>query len=236
MRTHNRDRRIRRAAFAIVGAMVALSLAPGGGPVGAAGPWEPMQQAPPGQRLEFQVSEIFAAPGKPSTASLDSRLEQLADIEEREGAAAARRFADVNAISLDAQGRANILIHQNAQRDYYRRSQTVGDDPEHYTGSATFGEEALFELLEGRITESVRRLGGTIRGRVSDLVDASVPIANLRELDGAFGVGWVTPTLTRRTTVVSQGVNVIQAAALQSSSVSYQPTDPVRVGSPACTT
>ena len=230
VRTNRGDHRGRRASFAIVGTLVALSLATGGAPAGAAGPSETMQEALPGQRLEFQASEIFAAPGKPSTPSLDSRLDQLAAIERREGAAAARRFADVNAISLDAQGRANILIHQSAQRDYYRGAQTVGDDQEHYTGSATFGEEALFELLEGRITEAVRRLGGTIRGRVSDLVDASVPIANLRELGDAFGVGWLAPALTRRGTVVSQGVNVIQAAALQSSSVSYQPTDPVRVG------
>lgn len=226
VRTDKRDQRSRVAPPAIIGALLALSLATSGAPAGAAAP----QQAPTGQGLEFRVSEVSRAPWKPSTPFLDSRLDQLVAIERRDGAEAARRFADVNAISLDPQGRANILIHERARRDYYRESQGVWDDPEQRPGRPSFGEEALFELLEVPITEEVVRLGGMFRGRVSDLVDASMPIANLRELDAAFGVGWVQAAPVRRRTVVSEGVNVIRAAALQASSVSYQPTDPVRVG------
>jgi len=228
VRINRRDHRSRVVSAAIIAALVALSLAASGSPAGAVSP--PQPQSVQEQGFLFDVAEITGGPGKPSTPRLDSRLEQLAQIERREGPVAARRFAAENAISLDATGRANILIHESVQRDYYRESQATGDDPEQHIGRASFGEEALFAMLEVSIEEEVGRLGGTVRGRVSNLIDASLPISNLRRLGDAFGAGWVEPAPVPHLGVVSQGVNVIQAAALQSSSVSYQPTDPVRVG------
>ncbi|MGD8329471.1 MAG: S8 family serine peptidase [Acidobacteriota bacterium] len=186
--------------------------------------------APPQAGASLSAARPPRALTKPSSPLIDSRLDQLAEIERRDGPAAARRFAAVNAIPLDEQGRAQILIHQGVERDWARESSATGDDPEQRIGRTSFGEEALFDLYERPVRAAVTRLGGAVHGRLANLVDASLPIANLRSLDVTDGIAWVEPPPARRPTVVSEGVSVIGASTLQASPVSYMPTDPVRVG------
>lgn len=225
MRTTTPERGHRATVMAIVGALVAGSLAASAPSFAAAGQQQSAALSP---QRDFAA---FAGAGRKSAAPLlDSRLEQLAAIERRDGAQAARAFAAANALRLDDQGRAQVVIHEAAQRDWARESSAAGDDPEQGIGRTTFGEEALFELLELPVRERVARLGGSVRGRLGNLIDASVPIAGLRQLDAGAGIGWVEPAPMRRLNIVSEGVNVIGAATLQASPVSYQPTDPIRVG------
>jgi len=217
--------RSRRApAIALVGVLVAISLAASAPTSGSAAP----PQQLPNERFG-DVAGLSGAPGKPSSPLIDSRLEQLTAIERREGAAAARRFAADNAIPLDEDGRARVLIHQSVERDWGEASAASGDDPEQRIGRASWGEEAIFELLEMPVRARVAALGGTVDGRAGNLIDARMPLSRLRDLEGSFGMGWVEPAAARRLNVTSQGVDVIQASTLQSSPVSYQGA-PVRVG------
>lgn len=190
----------------------------------------PGAAAPPQTGMSLSAARLPLDRAKPSSPLIDSRLDQLADVERREGLAAARHFAAVNAIPLDAQGQAQILIHEGVERDWGRESSATGGDPEQRIGRTSFGEEVLFDLYERPIRAAVTRLGGTVHGRLANLVDASLPITSLRSLDLSDGIAWIEPTPARRPTVVSEGVSVIGASALQSSPVSYKPTDPVRVG------
>ncbi|MCH7823591.1 MAG: S8 family serine peptidase [Acidobacteria bacterium] len=226
MRTSTRGSRGSVAYVGTIGVIVALLVATAGIPAVATAP----PQAPSAQDDELDISAITGGPGKPSNRLLDSRLSQLEEIERRDGPVAARRFAEDNAIGLDQQGRAKILIHESADRDSDREPTASGDDPEQRIGRATPGEEALFELLEVSIREQVERLGGTVRGRVANLVDASLPIRNLRSLDPSAGIRWVEAAPVPKPTVISEGVGVIRADRLQSSPVSYQSEGPISVG------
>ncbi len=226
MRTSTRGSRRSVAYVGTIGVVVALLVAAAGIPAVATAP----PQAPLAQDDELDISAIAGGPGKPSNRLLDSRLSQLEEIERRDGPAAARRFAEDNAIALDQQGRAKILIHESVGRDSDRGLTASGDDPEQRIGRATPGEEALFELLEISIRSEVERLDGEVRGRVSNLVDARLPIRNLRSLDPSAGIRWVDAAPVAKPTVVSEGVAVIRANTLQSSAVSYQPEDAVSVG------
>lgn len=224
MRTERSERSSRALITSFIVATVALSLAAVGVPAGAAAPQQQLDD-----NLRLQVSGLTGGPGKPSTPRIDSRLEQLAEIERRDGTAAARAFAAANAIRLDAQGRAQVVIHEILEHDWRRESSATGDDPEQRIGRANYGDEALFELLEVPISERVARLGGSVGGRSGNLIDATMPIANLHGLEDSFAVGWVEPTPLRRVGVTSEGVNLIGAATLQAAPVSYQAAD-VRVG------
>jgi len=215
-------RRSRAQIVGITATLMAVSLATSGVPAGASTPQ--LTQA-----LQIQASPRDTASFRPASLRLDSRLEQLAEIERRLGPAAARQFAAASAISLDLQGRAQVLIHESVIAEYEDR-EAAEAGPEQRIRGMNYGEEALFELLEVPVRERVARLGGDVRGRVANLIDASLPIGNLGQLDDAFGVGWVEAAPVARLSVVSQGVDVIQASALQSSSAAYQPTDPIRVG------
>ena len=166
---------------------------------------------------------------KPSDSVLDSRLSQLTEIQRREGDVAALRFAKANGITFDSEGRARVLIHERAAIDYEQLNR-LGDDPEQRIGRATLGEEALFEAIEVAIRGEVEGWGGAVTGRVGNMIDASLPLASLRYLDGGSGIGMVEPAPVPHPTVVSEGVSVIQADDLQNSTVAYQPTGPLRVG------
>ncbi len=208
----------------VAGATVIALLSSGAAVVGASAP-------PPGPGFQG-LSLDFTAPlpaTKPEAGLLDSRLSRLDEIARNEGPVAARNFASANAIALDEQGRVNVLIHQIARPDY-EGSFFDPDDPEQRIGRMNFGEEALFDALEVPIRQEVERVDGTIRGRVSNLVDASIPIGGLRSFSSG-AVGWIEPAPVPHTTVVSEGVNVIQANALQASQATYLPGDePVKVG------
>ena len=225
MQTSTRGSRGSVVYVGTIGVVVALLAATAGLPAAAAAP-----QAPSAQDDELDISAIAGGPGKPSDGFLDSRLSQLEEIERREGPVAARRFAADNVIALDQQGRAKVLIHESAARDSDRAPTASIDDPEQRVGRTTPGEEALFELLEVSIRSEVERLDGNVRGRVANLVDASLPIRNLRSLDRAAGIRWVEAAPVPKPTVISEGVAVIQANVLQSSPVSYQPEGPLSVG------
>ena len=160
---------------------------------------------------------------------LDSRLAQLADIARRDGFATARRFAAVNAIRLDAQGRANVLIHAGPDPDYAVPVQGEVFDPEQRIGRVTPGEEAIYAALQIPVSERVENLGGEYVGRVANLIDARVPIGALGGLDGP-AITWVEPMLFPHRHLVSEGVGVIRADELQSSPASYQGGEIVKVG------
>ena len=226
MRTSTRASRGSVAYVGTIGVVVALLVATAGIPAVATAP----PQAPLVQENELDISAIVGGPGKPADLLLDSRLSQLEEIERRDGPLAARRFAEDNAIGLDEQGRAKILIHESADRDSARDPADFSDDPEQPIGRATPGEEALFELLEVSIREQVESLGGTVHGRVANLVDARLPIRSLRSLDTSAGMRWVEAGPVAKASVVSEGVEVIRANVLQSSAVSYQSEGPVSVG------
>ena len=194
-KTRRNDQR-RAVAIGVASVALGLALSASGASVAGAAAAAQQQSLP---TLEMNVPGPLAA-SKPPSPLLDSRLSQLADIARRRGPAAARRFAAVNAIPLDDQGRVNVLIHEMVRPDYDREA-FGGDDPEQRIGRATYGEEALFEALEVSIRSEVERLNGAVRGRVSNLVDASLPISNLRSLDGASGMGWVEPSPVVRVTV-----------------------------------
>ena len=208
-----------------VGVLVTLLLATSGMPAGASAP----PQAPSVQDNTLDIDAINGAPEKPSPF-FDSRLDQLQEIERRDGPIAARQFARDNAMALDEQGRVQVLIHQNASRDWQREGDAIGEDPEQRIGRATPGEEALFEFFEVSIRADVERLDGIVRGRVSNLVDASIPVGNLRSLDASAGMRWVEAAPVPKATVTSEGVGVIQADTLQNSPVSYQPDGATSVG------
>ena len=210
MRTSTRGSRRSVAYVGTIGVVVALLAATAGIPAAATAP----PQTPSVQGDELDISAIAGGPGKPSDRLLDSRLSQLEEIERREGPVAARRFAADNTIALDQQGRAKVLIHESAVRASDRAPTASADDPEQRLGQTTPGEEALFELLEISIRVEVERLDGNVRGRVANLVDASLPIRNLRSLDPAAGIRWVEAAPVPKPTVISEGVAVIQANVL----------------------
>lgn len=217
----------RRSTRLIVGiALLAIATIAASGP--SSGAVVPSAQS---ERLRVAGEQIAGGALKPSSTTLDARLHQLIEIERRDGAAAARRFAAVSKIRLDPQGRAEVLVHERVERDWERESSAAGDDPEQRIGRTSWGEEAIFELLEVSIRARVAQLGGTVDGRVGNAVDAAVPIGSLRDLDGSYAVGWVEPAPVRRLNVVSQGVAVVKADELLASPVAFgAPGDPIRVG------
>ncbi len=225
MRTRKRSGGHRAALVGLTGLVLTLAFTTSGASTaGAAAPTAAQSLA----NLEMNVAGRLPAT-KPASPLLDSRLSQLDEINRREGPEAARRFADVNGVTLDAQGRVAVLIHE-ASRPDYDSEVFAADDPERRIGRSTFGEEALFAAIELSIREEVERVNGSVRGRVANLIDAAVPVGGLRSLDGAANVAWVEPAPVRERTVVSEGVDVIQASALQNSSVEYLPGGPVKVG------
>lgn len=224
MRVHRSRARTGKRPTLIVITLAVAALAVSANTSGATSP------SPQGDRWEAARGHIAGGALKPSSTMLEARLYQLAEIERRDGAAAARRFAAANEIRLDARGRAEVLIHQRVDRDR-RESSAVGDDPEQRIGRASWGEEVLFDLLEVPIRERVVRLGGAIGGRAGNVVDAAVPINSLRDLDDGFAIGWVESAPARRLNVVSEGVDLVGASELQQSPVAFgAPGDPVRVG------
>ncbi len=225
VRTMKLDSRRPWAVTGVMAAILALALTTSGASTAGAAA-APQEQALQG--LELDVAGPLPAT-KPASPQLDSRLSQLAEILRRQGPEAARRFARVNAIDLDEQGRAEVLIHEIARPDY-ESEMFAADDPEQRIGRSTFGEEAIFAALELSIREEVERVDGIVRGRVANLIDARVPIDGLASLDGSRGMAWIEPAPVPQPSVVSEGVNVIQASALQASSATYLPGDPVKVG------
>jgi len=185
-------------------------------------------QSPRAEELVLQGGSTAGGAGKPAPF-MDSRLAQLEEISRRDGMDAARRFAATNRIKLDSQGRVLVLIHENAEAVFGRGLRpALGAD--RAFGRTTPGEDALFEALQVPVTNQVENVGGRVRGRVANLIDADIPLTRLRSLDGSAGIGFIEPALVAKPTVISQGVAVIQADELQSSGVSYQGDDDVKVG------
>jgi hypothetical protein len=110
---------------------------------------------------------------------LDSRLVQLAEITRSQGREAAGRFAASNAVRLDPDGRIRLLLHTSSS-------------------SAQAGES-----LGRRVAE----LGGEVRGRAGDLIEANMAIEKVEALTGVRDIAWIEPApLPVALDVVSQGV------------------------------
>jgi hypothetical protein len=153
---------------------------------------------------------------------LDSRLVRLMDLVREGDLAAARRFAEVSAVSMTDEGQVRVLLEQRDTRSLPTRERVQFDA----------AEEAMFEAVGQAIEARVRALGGSLRGRVGNASEADVPVRALQELRSVPGVVWIRPApIARELAVTSEGVSITRAADLQASSISYGSLDrPVRVG------
>lgn len=147
---------------------------------------------------------------------LDSRLSQTVGIARREGLAAARRFAEANAVQLDPRGRADVLVHANAGSSWR---------PGGAVAETVTADEAVLAALEAPIRRRIAGVGGRTLGRRRNLVLARVPLDGLAVLPRASEIAWVQPAPAPRAhqQVISQGVEVTRADELQASSASYRP-------------
>lgn len=220
-----RDPVIRRSLVVGIAAVVTL-VAVVWLPIRAEAPF----QSPQPEELRFQAAVTDGAAAKPASF-MDSRLAQLDEINRRDGIEAARRFAVANRIKLDAEGRVQILIHEAAEAEFGGST-----DIEQRVGRTTPGEDALFGAIQVPLTEHIENIGGHVRGRVANLLDADIPLETLRSIEASSLIGFVEPAplpealAVAQGSVISQGVAVIQADDLQRSSVSYQGDDDVKVG------
>lgn len=193
--------------------------------------------SPAGNLVQQQEVGTFLVPdglGLPlkMAPGIDSRLVRLAEIEQQQGAGAARRFAEINAVALDGAGRPRVLIHLNALPDGRDELSANAVATDESTPQSDAAQEALFEAMARPVQARVNQLGGRVLGRMKNLVEAWVPANGLGDLAGRGEIAWVRPSLIPRLTdVVSEGVGVINADALQASPVSYKPSgEPVKVG------
>jgi len=214
----------RRMTFVALAATMLLLTAASG--TSAPAPQGPALQGATPSPEQLPTVRLSAGMERPEKAQpgLDSRLRQMARIARGDGPAAARRFAEVNAVKLDGEGRADVLVHANA-----RASWNPGDA----VVETAAAEEAVFAALEEPIRRRVASVGGTTLGRRRNLVEARVPLERLDELPAAPEIAWVQPAPIPRPQqqVVSQGVQVTRAGELQASTASYRPAQqPVRVG------
>jgi len=157
-------------------------------------------------------------------ARLDYRLWRLAAVQRDQGQAAARAYAAEQRIPMRGSD-AVVLIHEHARTFGERREEGL-------LKAMNPADEVLFAAIEQAIASRVEALGGAVRGRVLNMVEAAVPVANLTGLLGASEIGYTEPSpVPHVEMIVSQGVAVTGADRMQQSSAyHFPPQESVRVG------
>jgi hypothetical protein len=166
--------------------------------------WTP-RPAPGQESRADERAPAFRGKLRGASPFLDSRLVQLAELERSQGAAAAEGFAATNAVPLDRDRRARVLVHTRGL----------------LSAQAVQALEARIEMFRGEVL-----------GRADGLIEARIPIEAVEGLAGPGEIRWIEPSpIPVPMAVTSQGVAVTQANRLLESSAAYRPSaEPIRVG------
>lgn len=173
--------------------------------VGTVLPLSTPRPAPGQESRTAERAPAFGGKLRGASPFLDSRLAQLAEIERSQGAATAEGFAAANAIPLDPERRARVLVHT----------------------SGLLSAQAVL-ALEARIA----MFRGEVLGRDGSLIEARLPIEAVEGLAGPSEIRWIEPSpIPVPMAITSQGVAVTHANQLLESGAAYRPAaEPIRVG------
>ena len=221
MSDESRARSRRRAAVA-VSLVALLAIATQAGVSGAQSE-EPAWLIPGEVLASASLQDAYDGPAA-GPARLDYRLWRLAAVNRDQGRSAARAYAAEQRISMSG-GSAVVLIHEHARTFGERREEGL-------LKPMNPADEVLFAAIEQAVASRVESLGGEVRGRVLNMIEATVPLAGLTGLAEASEIGYTEPSpVPHADMVVSQGVAVTGADRFQQSNAAHFPdAEKVRVG------
>jgi len=221
MRTDSKAGSRRRVALAV--ALVALFAITTQAGLSGAQSEEPNWLIPGEVLTAASLQDAYDVPAA-GPPRLDYRLWRMAEVNREQGRAAARAYAAEQRIPLRGDN-AIVLIHETARSSGERREEGL-------LKPMNPADEVLFAAIEQAVASRVEALGGEIRGRVLNMIEASVPMANLPGLAGTGEIGYTQPSPQPHTDmVVSQGVAVTGADRFQQSAAAHFPSqERVRVG------
>lgn len=192
---------------------------------GASGAQTEVQAAlAPGSMLSPASFAGAYTPAPAGPPKLSYRLWRLESIYRAQGAAAARAYAQAQRIPM-LDGQPRVLIHESPV--------PLFPEEESIRPGTDAAEEVLFEAIEQAIGPRVQALGGTVRGRTLNMIEATLPLASLDAFTDAAEIAWIEPVpVPHVDLVVSQGVHVVGADQVQqlSSAFHFPPSERVRVG------
>ncbi len=228
--SHNSRAGSRRRAAIALSLVALLAVATQAGLSGAQSE-EPAWLMPGEVLTSASLQDAYDVPAA-GPARLDYRLWRLAMVNREQGQAAARAYAAEQRIPMRG-GNAVVLIHEHARIFREERASTLrGRREEGLFTPENPANEVLFAAVEQAISSRVEALGGAVHGRVLNMIEATVPLANLTGLAGANEIGYTEPSPRPHVDmVVSQGVAVTGADRFQQSTGSHFPLEEkVQVG------